>query len=278
MKLKIISYNILADYLGNPDYMLVDKKYLNINYRIKLLIKKIDNIIDNNTIFCLQEVGLNQLSELQSYFYKYKFHVIYAREIAIIFSTSKFKILSLNIGNIKDLKYLIDKKYHELLESKNKFYIILSLEEKLKKRKITISNTHLISPPELNNLKLLQCYTILKKLEEFYNVIFCGDLNSLPNSDVVGLLSNSKITTALGRFTLKNKYKSTISHNLITHHTKNIKHGVFTAMLDYIYVQDNIKVNDCSNLNVKSKFNQKNLLPNKIEPSDHIMICNKINI
>ena len=278
MKLKIISYNILADYLGKPDYMLVNKKYLNIDFRLKLLFKKIDNILDDNTIFCLQEVGLKQLSELQLYFFKHNFHVIYAREIAIIFSISKFKILSLNIGNIKDLKYLIDKKHHELLESKNKFYIILSLQDKLKKRKFTISNTHLISPPELNNLKFLQCYVILKKLEEYFNIIFCGDLNSLPNSDVIGLLSNSNINTKLGIFNLNNKYKSSINHNLITHHTKNVRHGIFTAMLDYIFVQDNIKVKSCSKLNVKSKFNENNLLPNKSEPSDHVMICNEISI
>ena len=30
MKLKIISYNILADYLGNPDYMLVNYCFLNL--------------------------------------------------------------------------------------------------------------------------------------------------------------------------------------------------------------------------------------------------------
>jgi len=77
MKLKIISYNILADYLGKPDYMLVNKKYLNIDFRLKLLFKKIDNILDDNTIFCLQEVGLKQLSELQLYFFKHNFHVIY---------------------------------------------------------------------------------------------------------------------------------------------------------------------------------------------------------
>ena len=62
MKLKIISYNILADYLGNPDYMLVNKKHLDIDFRIKLLLKKIEKVINSYTIFCLQEVGLNQLS------------------------------------------------------------------------------------------------------------------------------------------------------------------------------------------------------------------------
>ena len=35
----------------------------------------------------------------------------------------------------------------------------------------------------------------INKLEEYFNVIFCGDLNSLPNSEVIGLLSNSKINT-----------------------------------------------------------------------------------
>ena len=50
MKLKIITYNILADYLNSPDFILVDKKYLDNEYRIKLLLKQIDSVIENNSI------------------------------------------------------------------------------------------------------------------------------------------------------------------------------------------------------------------------------------
>ena len=37
-KFRIISYNILADYLNDPEYVLVKKKYLDNAFRIKLLI------------------------------------------------------------------------------------------------------------------------------------------------------------------------------------------------------------------------------------------------
>ena len=49
MKLKIISYNILADYLNSPNYIKVDKKYLDNDNRIKLLLKKLKKLITNES-------------------------------------------------------------------------------------------------------------------------------------------------------------------------------------------------------------------------------------
>ena len=40
-KLQIISYNILADYLNDHNFVKVSKKYLDNDYRIKLLSKKL---------------------------------------------------------------------------------------------------------------------------------------------------------------------------------------------------------------------------------------------
>ena len=65
--IKIISYNILADYLNSHEFNLVKKKYLDNNFRIKLLIKHLKEIFKKDTtdtILCLQEVGSTQLSAL----------------------------------------------------------------------------------------------------------------------------------------------------------------------------------------------------------------------
>ena len=39
-EIKIVTYNILADYLNSHEYVLVNKKYLDNEFRIKLLTKK----------------------------------------------------------------------------------------------------------------------------------------------------------------------------------------------------------------------------------------------
>ena len=51
MTIKIFSYNILADYLNSHEYIKVNKKYLDNQFRIKLLLKKVKGT--KNTIFCL---------------------------------------------------------------------------------------------------------------------------------------------------------------------------------------------------------------------------------
>ena len=70
MFIKIVSYNILADYLNDPTYMLVKKKYLDNKYRLYLLTEKIKKIISDKTVFCFQEVGPIQLSTLYLFFKK----------------------------------------------------------------------------------------------------------------------------------------------------------------------------------------------------------------
>ena len=61
--IRIITYNILADYLNSHEYVLVKKKYLDNEFRIKLLIKQFEKKLNDNidTIVCLQEVGPSQI-------------------------------------------------------------------------------------------------------------------------------------------------------------------------------------------------------------------------
>ena len=45
MFIKIVSYNILADYLNDPTYMLVKKKHLDNKYRLFYLLKKLKKLL-----------------------------------------------------------------------------------------------------------------------------------------------------------------------------------------------------------------------------------------
>ena len=92
MIIKIISYNILADYLNDPEYVLVKKKYLDNAFRIKLLIKQLKSVVNKKTIICLQEVGPTQLSSLYIWFKNQKYNCISYRDLAI-FYPEKFEIV-----------------------------------------------------------------------------------------------------------------------------------------------------------------------------------------
>jgi len=276
MIIKVLSYNILMDILANPDFIKVKKKYLDNKYRLKLIIKKILSELEKNTIICLQEVGNSQLNILIKIFYNLGYYCVNVDELCIFFPYNKFNIKNVNLGIISNLKYNLPKKFHELLISKRKYFIILELEDKKTKNKITVVNTHLLANPKYEQIKFLQIYVILRELEKYKNIILCGDLNSLPASDVVKFILHQKISIKLKN--IENIYKSTHNHNLITTHTKNKLSGIFTEMIDYIFVSNNIEVINISKLNDRSDYNSKNIAPNKNDPSDHFLISTTLNI
>jgi len=264
------------DILANPDFIKVKKKYLDNKYRLKLIIKKILSELEKNTIICLQEVGNSQLNILIKIFYNLGYYCVNVDELCIFFPYNKFNIKNVNLGIISNLKYNLPKKFHELLISKRKYFIILELEDKKTKNKITVVNTHLLANPKYEQIKFLQIYVILRELEKYKNIILCGDLNSLPASDVVKFILHQKISIKLKN--IENIYKSTHNHNLITTHTKNKLSGIFTEMIDYIFVSNNIEVINISKLNDRSDYNSKNIAPNKNDPSDHFLISTTLNI
>jgi len=256
--------------------MKVKKKYLDNKYRMILIIKKLLSELKKNTIICLQEVGNSQLNILIKIFYNLGYYCVNVDELCIFFPYKKFNIKNVNLGIISNLKYNLPKKFHELLISKRKYFIILELEDKKTKKKITIVNTHLLANPKYEQIKFLQIYVILRELEKYKNIILCGDLNSLPISDVVKFILHQKISIKLKN--IENIYKPTHNHSLITTHTKNKLSGIFTEMIDYIFVSKNIKIINISKLNDRSDYNSKNIAPNKHEPSDHFLISTTLNI
>ena len=287
MNIKVLSYNILMDYLADPNFIKVKKKYLNNKYRIVLIIKKLLSELNKNTIICLQEIGDSQMNILIKIFFKLGYYCVNVGELGIFFPYKKFNIKSVNLGIISNLKYNLPKKFHELLISKRKNFIILELENKKTKKKITIVNTHLLANPKYEQIKFLQIYVILRELEKYKNIILCGDLNSLPTSDIINYILHQKKSLKLKNITtdlafrakpLANIYKPVHNHSLITTHTKNKLSGIFTEMIDYIFVSKNIKVINTSKLKDRSNYNNKNLAPNKHEPSDHFLISTTLKI
>ena len=264
------------DYLADPNFINVNKKYLDNKFRIILIIKKLLSEIKKNTIFCLQEIGDSQMNLLIKIFAKLNYYCVSVNELAIFFPYKKFTIKNVQLGVISNLKHNLPKKFHEQLEFKDKYFIILELQNIKSKKSFTLLNTHILANPKYEDKKFLQVYVILRELDKYKNVIFCGDLNSLPTSDVINFILHKKKSLKLKN--IKNKYKPTHNHSLITTHTKNELSGIFTEMIDYIFVSNNIKIINTSNLKDRTNYNSKNLAPNKYEPSDHFLISTTLKI
>jgi len=233
MNIKIITYNILADYLNNPEYVLVNKKYLDNEFRIKLLKKKIKEQIKKNTIICLQEVGPLQLSNLYIFFEEYKYKILYYNHLAICYP-NKFILdyIELNKINTLSKKYINDKKILEKMEHFRHSYILTRL--KYKDKNFTICTTHIIANPDYSDIKLYQSYILSKRLENENNVIFCGDFNSKPSSKIYELLSTGHTIINKKKLKTKNKFNSLYNklnnnENNITTHTSNKITPKFTA-------------------------------------------------
>jgi len=279
-ELQVVTYNILADYLNSSEYILVKKKYLDNEYRIKLLLKKLKKILIKDSVICLQEVGPTQLSSLFTFFRKYNYSCVSFKDLAIFFP-NKFEVISTDVNYIKSLskKYLKGK--DKLIENVNKLnhaYIILELKSK-KIKKFTVCTTHLVANPKYNNtLKILQSYLIAKKLQDFERIIFCGDFNSMPDSNVYKLLSTGKIKYPYyGDLKIKKAFTSSYKllygeEENITTHTTNKTTPIFTETIDYIWVTPKILPIKSYKVVKIDKIKNKDFLPNKKQPSDHFLL------
>jgi mRNA deadenylase 3'-5' endonuclease subunit Ccr4 len=282
MKLKIITYNILADYLNNPEFVLVNKKYLDNEYRMKLLLKKIDSVIENNSIIFLQEVGATQLSNLYMYFEKKNYKILYFRHLAICYP-NKFKLEYIEMNKINTLskKYIKDKNLRKKLDHFQHSYILAKLSHNNKK--FTICTTHIVANPDYNLIKVYQSFLLSKRLEKEKNVIFCGDFNSIPSSESFKLLKTGKTKIDGQTIKIKNNFISLYDplnkgEINITTHTSNKVTSKFTETLDYIWLNPNIEIVNSGPIMTKEQFKNKPFIPDKNNPSDHFMIYGTITI
>lgn len=286
--IRVITYNILTDYLNSPEFILVNKKYLNNEYRKKLLLQIFNKILEKdnkNTFFCLQEVGPTQLSYLIQLFSKYKYSHISYRNISIFYPNS-FNITFIEIDFIKNLapKYLKNKSILiEKLNNFNHIYIFMELES-INIKKFTLCTTHILSNPKYKDIKTLQSYLIAKRLEQYEKVVFCGDFNSTPSTDVYKLLNTGEVKYLhYGNLSIKNNFKSSYyklykSENNITTHTSNKITPVFTETIDYIWITPNIIPIKSSKVISRKDIKQFDLMPNKTQPSDHFCLITYLQI
>ena len=193
---------------------------------------------------------------------------------------------------------------------KHKEALILNLTHYESGTTIQVVNTHLFWNPEFEFVKYAQIAKILKYLEDTFKgkwpIIFCGDFNSTPNSNVIKYVYKQKPTLSSNQKGDFNKNKKYIEkfyaesmHNLklrsaydsykVDEFKKTNEYAEnhpdfttyteeFIGTLDYIFFSEELELLEVlkvptNNLDVKSKK-----LPNALFPSDHLKIAARFEI
>ena len=229
-KLRVVSYNILADIYANTEvardlmYSYCSSYAMEFDYRGQLILKEL--IGYNSDIICLQECDMKIFDNFMEPSMKeegYEGHFLRkAGEMpegeAIFYRESRFlsiKKSDVIIGEALNLQCNTDilkamEKCPELLESLQKRtavgQVIALRDVMVKDRVICILNTHLYFRPEATNIRLLQMAILINHFNEFVASIksefcdvqhvaplICGDFNSTPERAVIEFLMEGTI-------------------------------------------------------------------------------------
>jgi 2',5'-phosphodiesterase len=112
----IVTYNVLSSHLAGPDYFInCDAKYLSRDYRLELLMKMLDEKIDDGAVICLQEISTLWSAKLQPWFMNRGYSMLdthYGGKfdgnmgVAIAFPNKKYQLLDMDISCIADTKFM----------------------------------------------------------------------------------------------------------------------------------------------------------------------------
>jgi len=308
----VMSYNIMAyNFTKYEWFPHCPPQYLDSKYRAPRIIAEIEAL--NADILCLQECDHDLFLEfykvnLEALGYNTIFKIASTNRIVTnviaykknVFRQESWEYLDLNEGLDK-----LDDCFH-----KHKEALILNLTHYESGTTIQVVNTHLFWNPEFEFVKYAQIAKILKYLEDTFKgkwpIIFCGDFNSTPNSNVIKYVYKQKPTLSSNQKGDFNKNKKYIEkfyaesmHNLklrsaydsykVDEFKKTNEYAEnhpdfttyteeFIGTLDYIFFSEELELLEVlkvptNNLDVKSKK-----LPNALFPSDHLKIAARFEI
>ncbi|XP_041671463.1 2',5'-phosphodiesterase 12 isoform X2 [Cheilinus undulatus] len=312
---RVMTYNILADVYAQTEfsktvlYPYCAPYALQLDYRLNLIKKELAGY--NADIICLQEVDQGVFTDsltptLDAFGLDGVFKVKEKQHegLATFYRRSKFKLLSCH-DIVLGEALASDPVHYELLERvsansalKEKILqrstsLQVSFLEDLNKpgRRVCVANTHLYFHPKGGNVRLVQMGVTLKHLSHVINevspgaaLIFCGDFNSVPNSGVFQLLTETVVPQQhadwsssgpeeLCRMELLSDFPSLLSACGQPAYTNYV--GGFHGCLDYIFIQpDSMQVEQVIPLPTHQEVTTYEALPSVAHPSDHIaLIC-----
>lgn len=202
LQFKVLSYNVLAQALLESHSYLYEscrQEVLQWDVRATYLYNEITNLSPD--ILCLQEVQSSHLKSFYSKFEEIGYFGIFKKKTgdtlvdgcAIYFKESIFKL--------KEFIYVeFNQPGVEFLD-RNQIGIIVKLSSvKHPDTVIVVANTHLLYNPRRLDIRLAQLKLFLAEIDRvaydhrearYLPLILAGDLNSLPDSQIISLLDES---------------------------------------------------------------------------------------
>ena len=231
-----------------------------------------------------------KVTDLSKYlFYEHKNSV----GIAIFFKFDKFRLIHIQSFDYHKKVMNYYKKQNKELLSDNKFIkkilspfanLTILFEDLHTSKRFYVSTIHIVSKPSLDDVKLSMIYLVLKNLNNLTKnnslpLIFCGDFNSNPSSQVY-----KSIITGIN----KNEFNQLVQKPIISLPIKFLKYPLkstyytifnqepeytnytpeFKETLDYIFINNN-----CTVIGQLSQpdLSEKKRIPDYEYPSDHIL-------
>lgn len=313
----LVSYNILSQTLLNDHIYL----YTNCNPRDLEWPRRgqriVSELIRNRAdIICLQEVEKDHLYSLyRPRLAKYGYECLYKKKTgykidgcAIFYKTRLFQLLD-HKGvefNRTDLTSILNRDNVGIIAVFKPMF-----DCKLESSQLVIANTHLIFNPRRSDIKLAQLKYFLTELEKLsldhnsptqrgishHPTILCGDLNSVPDSDVTKFITKnldqtnvsvgesrsreyreSKIEEDSPRLRRTRGCLEDLDHSLkfkSVYPSKNRRGELFVSnfshcIVDYIFYNPRLRLESFRELLTETELRDIGAIPNSEFPSDHL--------
>ncbi|XBA46850.1 hypothetical protein SBP28_001308 [Candidozyma auris] len=329
----VMSYNLLSQhYVWKQVFEYLDPRFLDWpHYRFPLINRIIEQLPCD--IMCFQELECSVYQhEWRKNFPVKNYESVYFRKpqpaywgtrppefmdgVAIFINKDRFDLLKshkVNFGHYVSThtdRFQITEDMKSRLIPRNTVAVLVKLRDKLTKKILYVTNTHLYWSPAFNDVKLMQTKLLLNELSRFTEecdeenpcILMCGDFNSTPTSSVYKLLSRGIVRLSsekdladyyygekldgesISNDVLHNQFSlvpaygplldDSFSEKLdFTSYTKSL-----TAVLDHIWFsKSNLaatkvlgKVDESYSMNAAG-------FPDRQFPSDHIPLISEIN-
>ncbi|KQK08678.1 hypothetical protein BRADI_2g43210v3 [Brachypodium distachyon] len=227
-RFKVLSYNILADYLAQEHrdlYENVPSNFMNWNWRKRQILFEIG--LWNPDILCLQEV--DKFTDLEQEMATNGFSGIWKMRTgnavdgcAIFWRTARFQLrykediefnklgLRDNVAQLCVLEFLVQGNVQT-----GSIHLSTRPSHPQQAKQVVICNIHVLYNPKRGDIKLGQVRTLLDRaytVSKMWNdapVILCGDFNSTPKSPLYNFISEQKLNiSGLTRYAISGQQTS----------------------------------------------------------------------
>ena len=303
----VMSYNIMSCAFTKIEWFpYCSPEYLHPQYRSPRIINEIERV--NADILCLQECDHDLFSEfyqpnLEAMGYNCIFKTTSTSRVVTVcvaYKRKLFKEEGYNYLNLDEELEKLDETF-----SRHKEALIVKLKQYSTGQRLIVANTHLFWNPDFEYVKYGQISRVIKNIDKNYDkntpIIFAGDFNSTPNSNVLKYVYKKApeiSSNYRGDFSKNKRFMELFwnehQHNLELRSAYDIyKVGSntdyadwsenhpdfstytheFIGTLDYIlYTANNLEVLELMKLPTHDVEVKTNKLPNSKYPSDHLKI------